>query len=193
MRDLDIRRALHSQLRKKFGRDPNTRILDELGVKQGASRVDVAVVNGLLHGYEIKSERDTLQRLEAQEAAYSVVFDRMTMVVSAPHLDAVTSKVPAWWGIDVALASGIDIELRSFRPPAQNESVDLLAVAQLLWRDEVLAVLERRGHADGVRSKPRVALWTRLVERLKAEELKSEVRDAIKSRPSTWLAPSPPA
>ena len=35
--------------------------VEELGVCRGRVRVDVAVVNGTLHGYEIKSDRDSLR------------------------------------------------------------------------------------------------------------------------------------
>ena len=45
-------------------------ILDELGICRGRVRIDLTVVNGLLHGYEIKSERDTLARLETQADLY---------------------------------------------------------------------------------------------------------------------------
>jgi hypothetical protein len=48
-------------------------MLDEFGLEHGEVRVDVAVINGELHGYEIKSERDTLERLPRQVKAYSAV------------------------------------------------------------------------------------------------------------------------
>jgi hypothetical protein len=52
--DSDVRMLLINELEACYGDDPNTRIINELGIDFGASRVDVAVVKGIIHGYEIK-------------------------------------------------------------------------------------------------------------------------------------------
>jgi hypothetical protein len=57
------------------------RIIEELGVVHGKSRIDIAVINGLMHGYEIKSDKDTLQRLPEQMNMYNSVFNKVTLVV----------------------------------------------------------------------------------------------------------------
>ncbi|WP_300554835.1 sce7726 family protein, partial [Desulfovibrio sp.] len=85
MRDQEIRAALHETELKKFYENGDL-ILDELGVCSGASRVDVAVINGALHGYEIKSDQDTLDRLPQQILSYSRVLDRVTLVACDNHL-----------------------------------------------------------------------------------------------------------
>ena len=36
---------------------PCSRIIEELGLRNGSVRIDVAVITSLLHGYEIKSNR----------------------------------------------------------------------------------------------------------------------------------------
>jgi len=54
----------------------------------GASRIDRAVVNGSVHGYEIKSETDDLTRLPAQARAYC----SPPANFSAPPLFTVTDK-----------------------------------------------------------------------------------------------------
>ncbi len=64
--DSDIRPLLREWLRARHEGDPETVILDELGICRGRVRIDLTVVNGLLHGYEIKSDRDTLARLATQ-------------------------------------------------------------------------------------------------------------------------------
>jgi len=58
MREIDIRRALLADVRQRHRDEPDTLIREELGVCQGIARVDLAVVNGSVHGYEIKSEQD---------------------------------------------------------------------------------------------------------------------------------------
>lgn len=61
--DLIIREALKRLLENRHAKDKKVRIIEELGVHHGTARIDIAVVNGIMHGYEIKSDQDTLQRL----------------------------------------------------------------------------------------------------------------------------------
>jgi hypothetical protein len=55
------------------------------GLDHGQVFVDVAVINGEIHGYELKSERDTLERLPRQVEVYSAVLGRATLVVGASY------------------------------------------------------------------------------------------------------------
>lgn len=66
LRDIHLRKMLLEELYDEHKNDSNTRIINELGIDFGASRIDVAVVNGIIHGFEIKSECDTLLRLPRQ-------------------------------------------------------------------------------------------------------------------------------
>lgn len=47
-KDQDIRSVLNQKLEKKY-RDADTIIINELGLLQGLCRVDVAVINGIIH------------------------------------------------------------------------------------------------------------------------------------------------
>lgn len=191
LRDLDIRRELLDRLRDEHSADlADTLILDELGICQGERRVDVAVINGSIAGFEIKSERDTLARLTHQRDAYGLVFDEMTLVVSACHVNAARRLVPMWWGILVATGRRGDVTFRLKRRPKRNRCTSDYAVAQLLWRNEVLALLEKRSLAGGLRSKPRTHLWRALVAAMDPTELRREVRDQLRAR--TWRAESLP-
>ena len=77
-------------------------ILNELGLRHGRCRVDVAVVNGSVHGNELKSDRDTLDRLSFQVQTYGKVLDRATLVVGERHAEKAIAMLPDWWGIKVA-------------------------------------------------------------------------------------------
>ena len=68
--DSDIRAVPRSSLFFKHLDEADTVVIEELGLCRGQVRVDVAVVNGLLHGYEIKSDRDSLRRLGVQVEVY---------------------------------------------------------------------------------------------------------------------------
>ena len=97
--DTDIRAALRNKLTSTYGNHPETVVLDELGVCRGEVRVDVAVVNGKIHGYEIKSDRDSLRRLAGQVELYGKVLDQATLVVGERHFDAAAAMLPEWWGL----------------------------------------------------------------------------------------------
>ena len=97
MRDSDIRMALHGLLQARYGDDPNTLIRHEVGLCAGKRRIDVALVNGELAGYEIKSDEDTLIRLAGQAEVYSRVLDRVTLVTTEHHLDHALDVIPYWW------------------------------------------------------------------------------------------------
>ena len=59
----------------------------------GECKADVAILNGTATVYEIKSERDSLTRLERQVAAYSKVFAKVYVIAAESHTDAVLNLV----------------------------------------------------------------------------------------------------
>jgi len=192
MRDVDIRRCLRAEMDRRHQADPGALILDEVGLCQGSARIDLAVVNGTIHGYEIKSEKDTLARLPAQSAIYTRALDFVTVVGSANHIAKLKEQVPHWWGLWSACPSKQGLTLKQIRKARLNPSIDLIAVAALLWREEALEELERRGLAKGLRSKPRQELWSKLANSLTQDELRLTVRERLKSR-TRWRVSSLPA
>ena len=188
MREGDIRRALIRALGNEHAAEPDTIIMDELTVCRGVSRVDVAVINGKLHGFEIKSEQDTLARLPGQIDSYCQVFDSVTLVATESHLEKLLGVVPAWCGVWLAKeeASG-SVSFCEHRAPDSNPGTVPSSVAELLWRCEALEILERHGLAAGLKSKPKKRLWSELVAQFEPICLAREVRCAIKARQG-WRA-----
>src|SRR6266571_56546 len=134
MRDPQIRRQLRRRLEVEFGNDPTALILDELGVCCGRIRADMVVVNGELKGFEIKSDQDTLLRLRSQASIYCRVFDTVSIVVAANHLENARKIVPRWWGMLVAEENGkAQPKIRKYRRERKNPNPDPLAIAQLIW------------------------------------------------------------
>jgi hypothetical protein len=179
-RDGDVRALLKRHLAECHAAAP-TRILDELGLCEGDVRVDVAVINGELAGYEIKSPADTLARWSKQCRVYSKVLDRAWLVATDKSLAA--AKAPEWWGLMRVVETTNQLGIRVLREAQPNPSPDPLAIAQLLWHAEALGVLERRGLARGVRSKRRSFAWQRMIEALTLDQIRSEVRAALQARP----------
>ncbi len=181
MDDACIRKALRKDIERTCWEHPDTLIIDELGLCQGIGRIDLAVVNDRLIGYEIKSNQDTLVRLPSQRRLYNRIFDWVTLVAGNAHIEKVLRDVPAWWGNDRGMVrpeSGFLRGPASRGQPGQGYSVHV----QLLWRDEALEVLKDRGNARGVLSKSKRYIWDRLVDTVPAEDLCEIVRNRLKSR-----------
>lgn len=186
MRDIDLRQALVLQLSRMHEADGDTRIVHEMGVWAGTVRIDVAVLNGEMSGYELKSDSDTLARLPLQADLYSRVFDRMTLVVGSKHLDKAAGMIPAWWGIIRATGSENGIKLKRVRSSKRNVNHEPYVVAELLRKDEAIAILEQYDLAAGWKSKRVKLIHERLARELPVRELSKRVLCALKNR-QDWL------
>ena len=188
--DAVIREALKAELTILHAKDRRLRIIEEFGVRHGSARVDIAVVNGVLHGYEIKSDRDTLLRLPEQMDAYNAVFDQVTLVVGKSHLYEAMHAVPDWWGIKIAkVQDDQSVYFCVIREARENPMKDSIAIAQLLWRQEALNILDDKGAAIGLRSKSRAQIYERLTTIFDQESLREKVRETLFFR--DWRSDSP--
>lgn len=185
MRDKDVRDVLVASLRDDHRQGLGSAlIVEELGLRGGDVRVDVAVVDDdALSGFEIKSAVDTLRRFPRQVEVYSKVLDYAIAVVADTHLEHVRAVLPPWWGCRVVYAgAGGELQIDEICPAATNPGLDPYSLATLLWRDEVMDALQARGALTGVASKPNRVLWGRLVEVLDVDELRALVRDRLRAR-----------
>jgi len=137
LKDADIRAVLLRNLNEIYSEDEETVIINELGIDHGATRIDVAVVNGILHGFEIKSEADTLERLPHQMKYYNRLFERMTIVIDQRFLDSVKEIVPSWWGIQVVKRKKDGIVLVNKRKGRRQTSQDKDLLLKLLWKEDL--------------------------------------------------------
>lgn len=180
--DAEIRSALREYLQLKHPAGSDTVLLEELGLCRGQVRVDLAVVNGLLHGYEIKSDRDSLRRLEGQVELYGKVLDKATAVVGGSHLGQVLESVPEWWGVLLVQEVARELRFRTIRRGRMNRQRESRALVELLWLEEAIALLEQRDVARGVRGKPRRMVWDRVCVHFEVDEIADAVRAHLKAR-----------
>jgi hypothetical protein len=193
VRDRDVRQALHRKVLREHHGDANTLVLDELGLRHGTCRVDIAVVNGYLHGYEIKSDADTLERLPSQVEIYGSVLDYATLVVGERHLAKAKPLVPEWWGIKVVTAGPRGgITFSNEQRFQTNPSIDPLALAELLWRPEAVKTLHERKAPSQLLKKPRGVLYRYLADTVPLSELRGIIRQQLKAR-ERWRGHRPPS
>lgn len=160
-------------------------IVEELKVSRGAGRMDVAVVNGRIEGYEIKSDKDTLERLPKQAELFGVVADRMTLVVGERHADHAILLVPGWWSVLVAsLDRRCNVRLKSARRGKLNRATDQRSLILALERDEITGLLSSHGLGKGMSTAPYGELVDHAVAKLAPEQSAVYVRKMLKLRAS---------
>lgn len=166
-----------------------TKIFEELGVRHGTARIDIAVINGVIHGYEIKSDRDTLDRLPEQINEFNSVFDKLTLVVGKRHLYDAINIIPDWWGVMVAkIDTNNEVFFQTIREAEDNQNQVGVSIARLLWKQEALQILEEQNKAQGVRSKPNEFIYQKLVNVLDIDTLKEKVRYVLLVSRGDWRA-----
>lgn len=164
-------------------------ILDEFPLFGGDVRADMVAMNGAIHGYEIKSDRDRLTRLPRQVEAYGAVFDRASVVLSASHIDPARSLLPEWWEILEVQSVGGGFTFRRLRRGRENPKREARALAALLWKAEALAILEAVDLDAGMRSATMSEMMDMLAENVSIKKLSALVRQRLLTR-GDWLAAS---
>lgn len=185
MLDRDIREYLHKHHLCKYTRDDATaRIVDEMGLSAHAARIDIGVINGKLVGYEIKSDRDNLDRLPRQMEIYNQIFDLITVVCGPKHEDKLLKWLPEHCGLLVAPKAGADVI--EVRPASQNGLRSGYMIASLLWHEEAKQLLNEIGCGKGLSRARRWELWEVVAAYFGADldALSDQVRPILKSRTS---------
>lgn len=67
--------------------------------RTGACKADLVILNGTATVYEIKSDRDSLARLDNQIRHYQRVFAKVYVIAGAGHVDAVVAATPPEVGV----------------------------------------------------------------------------------------------
>lgn len=184
--DSDIRLALHTKRLRRLKAHPDTLVIDELGLAHAKSRIDVAVINGCIHGYEIKSGKDTLDRLATQIGIYRQTLQKLTFVAAPKHVEVIMTHAPGWCGV-IAAEQGPRgaISFHVVRNAAANPDIDPVMMAHLLWRDEVIHLLGRAGYAPKDLRRPRKQLYELLCEVMTLREITGAIRCVMAQR-QTW-------
>jgi hypothetical protein len=170
--DKSVRNAITDRVSRFRPHHSAIRLVEELELERGAARIDMAFFGEDLLGVEIKSPKDTLSRLPEQARVYSRVFDRVVIVAASSFIPRVLEIVPDWWGVLSIYNNENRIFFRQERRPRVNPSVEIEAVIQLLWKDELLMLLN---------TTPDVTINTRLSRpQLRHKVLEAADTDQIK-------------
>lgn len=180
LRDSDIRRPLHRWLEDQPHESP-TSIVHELKLLRPTARVDIAVINGELSGFEIKSDVDTLSRLPRQVASFSAFFDRVCVVTTSRHAAAAAAVTPSWWDIVVAAVEGGKYEPIFVRQGARNPAPNNAALLAALTKEELRTLLLSSECPLASKSR-KAALVAAALEHIESETLRGSARDLLRAR-----------
>jgi len=183
MNDVEIRQNFHKKRLRRQHAQKDTLVIDELGLNHGKCRADIAVVNGQFVGYEIKSNNDSLRRLEQQVRSYNEVFDKVSIIIGDRYINSIQNYIPDWWGVIVSVRGpkgGVNFD--TIRKARTNKNIEPISIAQLLWRDEAAEILSLKKLPPKILRQPRDVLYEQLADLLTANELRKIVRDYLKKR-----------
>jgi len=106
----------------------------------------------------------------------------MTIVAGENHYNKIKELVPEWWGIKLIVHDKSNIKIVTKKREKTNKNIDAYSVAQLLWREEALYILEKNSLAKGLKSKSKKIMWEKLSTSLSLKQLQYEVILALKNR-----------
>lgn len=122
----------------------------ELNLDRYQVRADIVMCDPTdFHCFEIKTERDTLIRLDRQLEAYDRHADFVTVVAATKHINTITSRVSHHVGIYEMVGFDCKNPIRVVREPQRSPShnvdsmLSLLPVTEMLTRFELSGRLNR--------------------------------------------------
>lgn len=140
--DFTIRNSLKTRLKKQGL--ASELIFDELAVNRGIAIADIVAFFEKPHCFEIKSDIDSLTRLEKQSYVYSSSFPKVSLVTTEKHISQAIKIIPAWWGLILAKKFRGKVTLKYLRKSSTNPVSTKEYLSRLLWNSELKHELKKR-------------------------------------------------
>jgi hypothetical protein len=151
-------------------------IISELALESFSRRADLALVNGSIELFEIKSEADTLTRLAGQVETFSRFCDKLHVVGAPCHIDNIlssTSEHVAVWQLESGI--GIRVMRRGRKTPLRDKAnliklINAQELKQLLATNKIKVDSSRRKYLEAA------------AHEISAEKLRFDVLKLLKER-----------
>lgn len=167
----DIKAIVLNHLRSKGVLSANSIIMSELTLDNHYRRIDLAVYEeSRFIGIEIKSEADSLYRLQGQIESYDKFFDKVIVVVAPKHTQCVIEKLPKHIAVWEVSPTKVIVKQRG-RIALVNDKENLGKLLLKSDLDKVIKALKIKNS--------NIALC---LEKLSIKELRKIVRESIYAR-----------
>ena len=182
MLDKDIREPLFDYIDERYGK---VRIFEEKVILK--SRADVlAIIEGEIIGFEIKSDNDTYTRLSRQVRDYDRFCDRCYAVVGESHIH-IDEHIPEYWGIIVVNKDNVIVDREATTSPKIRINNQL----DILWRDELYNIQMKEG-LPKLSNWRRRDIYKRLVETAGEPTIKADITEQLFERDYTRFSKTSP-
>ncbi|MBN7817780.1 sce7726 family protein [Algoriphagus sp. YJ13C] len=129
------------------------------------SRLDLLKINGVTTAYEIKSEFDSLEKLEKQSEDYLKLFEYNYLVVANKHLEKSKRIIPGIFGIYTLK----DKSLKRVRAAKKNQNIDPQSQLGILTTKELKSTFQSNN-------------FEVVLERYSPRQINEGVKKALKKR-----------
>ena len=134
-------------------------------------------------GFEFKSDKDTLTRLEHQIHDYERFCDKNYLVTGQKFIEKAPAEIPEHWGIYLIYLDDAEVlQLECIRKAQPNSKrMRLHNQLRLLWRSELIPII-RKHQLGGVTKKNKLELVRTLEHNLSKEIQRQELLEALIER-----------
>lgn len=179
LNELTIKTAVIDHLLQRGDLDDAV-LINEMVVANWSRRADLAVANGKLTAFEIKSDLDTLARLDGQVETYLQRFDKVIVVTTERYAGQALARTAERVGVWVAYGDGGRQRVRIARPGRAVEVKSAEMLCSFLLKTEIHSFVRSQGITvpEDVVRKDLVLL----AERCSARRLRDYVLSSLKRR-----------
>ncbi len=142
----DIKLAVIAHLEKKSALQDGV-VINELPVANWSRRADLAVANGKLQAFEIKSDFDSLRRLDGQIALFSTRFDKVILVTTSRFISSALERLPSYVEIWEASRRGKEVNLKIVRRGQIREVRNRHILSSYLQKTEIASFIRHNGNS----------------------------------------------
>jgi len=155
-------------------------LINEMVVANWSRRADLVVANGKLTAFEIKSDIDTLDRLQGQVHTYSERFDKVVIVTTDRFRERALNETNPSIGVWVARGQPGNVQFTTARAGKANLIKSKEMLCSFLSQSELRALLRGKGIRVGVDANR--AHLVHAVESLPVSAIRGFVLETLKGR-----------
>lgn len=183
LKDEQMRSILFEYYESK---DKRLRFFEEFWIGRKTRTDALLVTEKEIIGFEFKSDKDTLTRLERQVHDYERYCDRNYLVTGQKFKEKAVEEIPEHWGIYcVYLDDEETIQLECIRKAQPNtKRMRLHNQLRILWRSELIPIIKKY-KLGGVTRKNKLELVRTLEHNLSKDVLRTELLEALIERDYT--------